>query len=251
MYLYPRLPSKIAKSIANNWRLIDPPLLRERSVLEHEAVIWTAVGGSRITENTLRKLRELVYAAANESGWPDPLRGQAAINRFDSLTAILIHKNMRIIPGEAAKHDVWSFLACVVFPDLVRWRFPGGGEGTTPERYLGGVRNMLQRLWWRAETLHDGASGKGYRLLQGLGEDELVQIMERPIIAGNGALARCLAGKLLEQSSERAGSRMLLMREAAKRLVRQSSLVSFDSMLEQEIEDAVSLVFRDVMQPTK
>ena len=248
MYLYPRLSSKIAKDIARECCCDDPAALRNRSSLEHEAAIWSAVGGTRIKPQRLERLRELIHAAAEDHGWPSPVRKQTDINRFDSLTAVLLHKNMHIIPGEASKHDVWSFLACVVFPDLVRWRFPGGAEGTSPERYLGGVRNTFQRLWWRAETLNDPSADNDYRLLQKLGEDELVQIMERPVIAGNMVLARSLARNLSVRFTKSEGSRMKLMREAAKRLVRHSSLVSFDSMLDQEIDDSVSMVFDQVME---
>jgi len=100
---------------------------------------------------------------------------------------------MEIVPADAAEPGVWAFLCCVAVPDLACWRFPG----RTRERLLGGPRNALRRLWWRAYVLdrgsREGLSGR-------LGEDETVQIMERPTLAGNPRVATTLADAHLRRA---------------------------------------------------
>jgi hypothetical protein len=155
---------------------------------------------------------------------------------------------MEIPPGEAAKGAVWEFLCCVLLPDLVRWRFPGGAEGTSMEHFLAGRRNVFQRLWWRAHLLRDSMrSDNAYAMLVRLGEDELVQIMERPNLAGIRPLTRHVARGLLNAVDRHPNvARRTLIREAQKRFLRLSSFVSFDTLSDNLIEAEVASVFDQV-----
>ena len=138
---------------------------------------------------------------------------------------------MEISPNEASKPGVWAFLACLVVPDLVRRRYPGT-DGTSTERFLGmnrGMRNAMGRLWWRAFVLHGEGDDPPYLLLEQLGEDELVQIMERPTISGHPPLARSLAGATLNQRYHGyPGGRASLLRDAVKRVRRTAAVVPLE-----------------------
>ena len=89
-------------------------------------------------------------------------------------------------PHEASHEEVWSYLTCCWLLDVAVWRF---GAEADERRYIGNVnRNTFRRLWWR------GRSWAEIDLTR-LGEDELVNIMERPTIAADRRLARAIAVK--------------------------------------------------------
>jgi len=142
---------------------------------------------------------------------------------------------MGISAAEAGRTEVWSFLGCVVLPDVVRWRFSGSDSGTTAERFAGNgglVRNTFSRLWWRAAVLRDASHESPYHLIEDLGEDELVQIMERTALSGFPPLAVAMGNSLLKViEGETSGiTRMDLMRDLTKRLRRSRSILSFESL---------------------
>lgn len=159
---------------------------------------------------------------------------------------------MQLQPSEASKPGVWEFFSCVLVCDLVRWRFPGGSDGTPLERLLAGRRNTFQRLWWRAFVLHEEQNKQRYELLDLLGEDEIVQIMERPFLAGSRGLSRTVGRELLEASKRhKAVSRRTLMREAQKRLRRLAAFTSFEAVEETDLVPLARFVFDQVAQSVK
>ena len=131
------------------------------------------------------------------------------------------------------KKGVWSFLTVVVVPEIGPWRFPGRSE----ERLIGRPRNVLRRTWWRAwalgPDLDDAPDG-----CTPLGEDESVQIMERPSLGGNRRTARALQAALwrAEQSGLPA-ARSEVMRELARRLRAAKSHISLDALDADELSD--------------
>src|SRR5436190_86977 len=134
---------------------------------------------------------------------------------------------------EASEEDAWSHLTCCWLLDMAAWRW--GGIGDSDRRFRGDVnRNTFRRLWWRAEVLGPGID------LTSLGEDELVNIMERPTVASNRRLARALAGQFLSRV-ERGGEhgRMFVMREAGKWLVRLTPIIDFNSLDDAELNAVV------------
>ena len=100
-------------------------------------------------------------------------------------------------PHEASQDEVWSYLTCCWLLDVAFWRF---GADASIDRFIGHLnRNTFRRMWWRAEVL-----GPDVDLAQ-LGEDELVNIMERPTLFSDRRLARTIALELLSRVTE--GSR--------------------------------------------
>jgi hypothetical protein len=192
-------------------------------------------------------LRSGLIKVSQEHGFPNAA-ADAQRSVFDVRVAAFLHQNMMLAPAEASKGGVWTFLCCVLAPDMVRWRFPGASDsGTPPERFLPGRRNTLQRLWWRAEILRDPLATDPYRLLHDLGEDEAVQIMERPTLAGCRRLSSTVAEELIAAALRAPHiPRRVLVREAQKRIMRLASFVSFDALSTVQLREQVHRVFRQV-----
>jgi hypothetical protein len=216
---------------------------------EHPACEYTPTGGARATVAALGQLRIDLLVLARAAGYPNPASQQQAAD-FDAEASIVLARQMRMAPAEAAKGGVWEFLSCALLPDIVRWRFGGTGNATTPiERFVAGRRNVFQRLWWRAFHLAprvpDASQLVG--LLRALGEDELVQLMERPSLAGIEGLSGSIATGLLAASQTYSDlTRRQLIREAQKRFLRLSSFLSFESIAAGEIDRHVESVFEQV-----
>lgn len=248
MLLFPQLPHHVALQIAEAACTASIQSLAEGAATQHSACEYTPTGGTRATIAALQRLRNDFLRLALAAGYPnDPTQQQAA--NFDAEAAVVLAQQMSMAPAEAAKGGVWEFISCILLPDLIRWRF-GGTSGATPiERFVSGRRNVYQRLWWRAYHLAPLAN-EGPRLiqlLQLLGEDELVQLMERPSLAGIRGLPGAIAIGLLTASKQHSNlTRRQLIREAQKRLLRLSSFLSLESIAPEEVELHVESVFDQV-----
>lgn len=75
----------------------------------------------------------------------------------DAWLAPRVHAALRLTRREAACREVWNWLAVVMAPDYVRWRYPG--NGSSPEdRFMGREdKNAIARLWWSAELMRNGS----------------------------------------------------------------------------------------------
>ena len=139
-------------------------------------------------------------------------------------------------PHEASQEEVWSYLTCCWLLDVAVWRF---GAETTYERFIGHLnRNTFRRMWWRAEIFGPSID------LARLGEDELVNIMERPTLFSDRRLARAIATEFLGRlDRDEARDRMNLMREATKRLLRLTPFVAFSALGDEQVQLVVSDAF--------
>jgi hypothetical protein len=244
MKLFPRLPITVAHEMAVEAALAPIPDLVAASAVDHPAILYSPVGGARAREAEVAQLRDELRAAATANRYPFAATEGDRV-AFDAQTARILTRQMDISANEAADPRVWAFLSCVVVPDLVRWRFPGGVSGTSEERFVGksrGLRNTLGRLWWRSHLLRTPDGGEDP--LGRLGEDELVQITERTSIAGSPRLATQLADSFLEAVDRYPGvSRSILMRDAMKRIRRLAAFTEFDVLGDDELFDLVDDVF--------
>ena len=220
MIVLPRL----ARESATSTPRLSPDFGHGRSWLRQcpttvQAVTYTPVGGNRIADDDLSALREEILSLAREYGMPDTFRTL----RNSKADGPAVRERLDITPNEASHEEVWSYLTCCWLLDVAVWRF---GAQADRRRFIGNVnRNTFRRLWWRAEVL-----GPDIDLTQ-LGEDELVNIMERPTIAADLRLARAVAREFLSRVDRGAAdSRMQLMREAMKRLLRLTPLISFAAL---------------------
>lgn len=245
MWLYPRLPRVVALRLAEERAIMPLDELSEVSGVSHHSIVYSPTGGNRVEQRHLESLQASVRDAAGRAGYPHP-PNEKKKREFDASSGELLHTSMNISPAEAAQAGVWDFMSCVMLPEIVRWRFPGAESGTSLERFLGGVRNTFQRVWWRACILRIPDGDRPYELLRQMGEDEVVQIMERPNLAGSPRLARQVSMTFLHiVKTRRDADRMRLMREAQKRLMRLSPFISFDAIDEQILREILEQVFQD------
>lgn len=220
--VYPSLPLWAARDRYEKLRddQRDPALLRGETGFDDPAATWYPTG-PRVRQVQLSQLQQVMRQVADEVGFPHS--SKAAFREFDQRAAGPLHRTMAISPARAGDSGVWAFLSLVLLPDIAVWRY----SERHPERLMGGHRNVLQRLWLRAEVLGGAPGDPPARL----GEDQLVAIMERPDSLGRDArVARALARELLQFLDRRSSSGMLLMRDAAKRASRLSAWLLLGSL---------------------
>ncbi len=226
MTLLPRLPAPAARLLLEE--SLDgreegqEPSFRPFSWSQlPEQVRFASTGGQRATADQMDELRNAIVKLAKAVGWKADQRDDRAV--FDSEMAAYLREQRLFSTGEALRDDVWTFVGVVLAPDIVWWRF-----GTSRERYLGGVRNTFQRLWYRGRVLDRGEHSKSrWGLIDALTEDAFVQIMERPSLGANPKLARGLAEAWV-RAAERFGRRSMerLMRHATVRVRIQNEIRS-------------------------
>lgn len=212
-----------------------------RSVLNDGASMlsYAASGGSRseeLAENVGRAIREI----ALESGFPDN-PSQVARSKFDHKAAVCLASRPDLHTGEFLRDDVWAYIATVVAPDIVCWRFPD----CAPHRFEGGVRNAFQRLWSRGAVLDRGAHHEDrWELVRALSEDAAVQIFERASIAGNRRLAIALAEGWVRMAAKIGrGNMEQAMRRATKLVRLRNEIVDLGGLSESELGAVVTSCF--------
>jgi len=233
MIILPRLSRESALELLETLLGADPADLGNSMPDTGRAVTYTPVGGTRIGDHALAGLRKEILALAHEHGMPGPPQETA---RFEGLAARVLRERLAITPNEASHEEVWSYLTCCWLLDVAVWRF---GAQADRRRFIGNVnRNTFRRLWWRAEILGDDLD------LTQFGEDELVNIMERPTIAADRRLARAVAREFLSRVDRNATeSRMQLMREVTKRLLRLTPLTSFSALDDTDVHSVIEDIF--------
>lgn len=252
MMLYPRLRTVEARP------LIELALTASLEELELDrpvfprGVVWAPTGGERVSEGRLIELRALLRETAQRVGYApgrllEPRAPEGAA--LDRELARVLYEGLHLSAHEAAAGDMWRYFACILAPELVRWRFPGK-EGSAQERFGSSLRrNLFGRMWWRAFTFHEPQAAEPWALLDALGEDEMVQITERPNAAGYRPLARGLARGLL-RSHRRAPTlnRGNLLRDTMKRLLRRLPLLRYESLSEPDLDTALDDIYADSLR---
>jgi hypothetical protein len=247
--LFPRLDAHLAEKQITGLAKASPESIANTLTEPRLEVgeTYAELGGTRIRLGELAVLQRELRAIARQYGFPHQPNTQKA-QQFDQRTAGYLVEKMRITAHEAAQPSVWQYLCCMAVPDIVRWRFPGEeGRGTSVERFLGGRRNTLGRLWWRAYVLRDDdkPAGERYNLMKALGEDELVQLMERPAVFGDRRLVRAAATAFLAEASRTRQPRQTLMREIQKRLIRRMPLTFFGALTDAQLKAAMNAIAQD------
>lgn len=200
--------------------------LRTNSDLSHSDAAHVEVGGIHVPGEVIGDLQLQLRELADSLGFPADLT-RNRVSAFDRPATRILYEVMEILPADAASSEVWSFLALVVLPDVAVWRFPSNAE----ERLIGHPRNVFRRLWWRGETVGiDLIDAEG-----GLGEDELVNIMERPTVSANARTARGLAKLIFEDGGRAGTARSELMRDVAKRVLRRQAFLCLDALSDDQL----------------
>jgi uncharacterized protein DUF6339 len=229
----PRLAREAAAELIERHVASGPRVIARAMPDLSPVVTFSPVGGTRVEPGDLASLRGSLVELAQEHGIPE---SQVRISEFEGKCARVIHQSLPMTPHEASHEEVWSYLTCCWLLDIAVWRF---GAEADERRYIGNVnRNTFRRMWWRAEILGPEVD------LTRLGEDELVNIMERPTIAADRRLARAVAAEFLRRVDDgEVPERMQLMREAMKRLLRLTPFVAFTALDAVGVEEIITETF--------
>jgi hypothetical protein len=231
--LYPRLERtpELERQAASLAELSIEDCYGKRGV-SHPRSVYGSTGGLRATEPHLREIASGLTEIAEKFGYPTSRKKDVA--SIDAQWGEWLHRNMLLSPHEASYDSLWHFVTVTLVPDLVvwRWRSRSGSAGMdhwVTVKHRG--RNTFGRLWWRAEVLLLPDDANPYRLVHELGEDDHVQIMERPSLAGNCQLSRTTACEFIRLRQEKPAKRRNdLLREYQKRMLRLGAYTDFQSL---------------------
>lgn len=197
----------------------------------------------RAAPDDLSALRAKIVNVASEFGYPSAVRGRR-LTEFDRAVGPVVHQQMEIIPVDASSNDVWNYINTILVPDIVLWRYGkfdavSGKWSISVDRLFDLTRTAIGRLWWRIQLLGEDVAAK-------LGEDEVVQLLERPRIGGYAPLARAIGRLHLRYITEDEGlPRMELFRDVNKRLLRRMAVQSVYVMTAAQIEDFVDELYQE------
>jgi hypothetical protein len=199
------------------------------------------------TAGFLRDIRSGVLSIAEEHGFPHRKKTKdTTLSAFDVKVGNFLLSSLAISPADAGMEETWNFLSLVLLPDVAAWRFQNKTKNPEYDRWIGRPRNVFRKAWWRAYCL-------GPDLNATLGEDEGVNIMERPTFGLNPTLARAIARAHNEYSNDYSLARSELLRLVMVQLGKLSSIVNLDSLPEGEITKLVDNTYHataDKFEPT-
>lgn len=228
--VYPRLPRTSALKLVAERAALSLGELHLLGALHHSDAEPSATGGHPADQGKLSDVQDLIRRIAVQAGYPNPLGGSTQV--FDRACGTSLFDEMGIVPADAAEEGVWSFLTLVVVPEIGPWRFPALSE----DRLVGRPRNVLRRTWWRAWALGPDLDHAPTGC-QPLGEDEYVQIMERPSLGGNRRTAASLRDALWRaELNDLSVPRSELMRQLARRARAIKSHLQFDALSEEALQ---------------
>lgn len=184
-FSYPRIPTQVAIGLLRDFDGKSLSELSDAFATDHLRASFYPNYPHQVESSTLHRIRDGVVEIATKFGFPDEVKSQNAAADFDRETAVFLAESMDILPVEAAIEEVWNFFTLVLLPDVGMWRYPNKPGDYEYDRLIGKPRNVFRKLWWRGYVLGSELSSK-------LGEDETVNIMERPSVGGNRALARAI-----------------------------------------------------------
>lgn len=230
-FVYPRLPRASARGLVEERVDWSSEKLRRASRTSHPLAA-PARAGSLVPEDLLVQVRDRIRTALDDTDpkfdWPVP---PGRVAQYDRIVGRELYENMKIVPADAASEGVWSFMTLVLLPEIGPWRFPGAGDG----RYFGVPRNVLRRTWWRAHILGPDLGGSRSGSPH-LGEDELVQIFERPTLSANPWVARALVSTTHTSSAHITVARSTFVRDLTRRLLRVTPWLCLDAIPNEELE---------------
>jgi hypothetical protein len=242
-FLLPRLGRPEVDALLDRLADIEVEEIARAMPANDTPFTYAPVGGVQGGPQFMRELREKVLALAHEHGYP-ATRDQASLHAFDSDGAYLLHRELGITPHEAGHREVWACLTAAHLLDVAAWRWGGINDRNRANGDIN--RDTFRRLWWRAEMLHD--PNLTWDAFGGLGEDEIVAIMERPGVTGNPRIAKAIVrgfSACLQTEPDLAPLRMQLMRDAMKRLTRLTPFILLDALTSVELDEKIENVMNE------
>jgi hypothetical protein len=162
--------------------------------------------------------------------------------------ATFLYEDISAVRGELLRDDMWQYLTCALLPDIVCWRWRQRDEKEpNADRFLGGVRNCLGRLWRRADVFRDERLSDPWTLVRELLEDNVTAILERPRIARHRNVARELARafllrRTLAQKLDVGSPEQEYLRQIMLRVRRQAGHVALGALTPDELRSAIATV---------
>jgi hypothetical protein len=204
---------------------------------------FLSTGGNPVSDQQLKSMADRIDGIARDHGYPDS-RTRDGLSGFDSACAAYLAESWTAARGEALRPESWAFVAVAMLPHVSRWRF----ETLKVERVWGSVyRNVFGRLWLRGELFgRPRGHPARWELLDALGEDTFVSIVERPSLSGNPAVARAIGETWLKTRKALPQVNMeTLNREAVKRIRLMTDPCNLDVIDSEELAKALARVYLD------
>ncbi|ATD67512.1 hypothetical protein CNR27_08750 [Luteimonas chenhongjianii] len=239
--LMPRLTALgVARILEDSDGDVPDPAKALAVVNDRSSMLSYAASGGARSSGLADELGREIRRIATTCGFPEN-SSQTARAKLDQELAIYLGAHEGLATGEALRNDVWAYLATVVTPDVVGWRFVKGDSS----RFEGGVRNAFQRLWMRGATLDRGEdSSDRWGLVRALSEDASVAIFERSSISGNASVALAIAEGWVG-FAERIGRASMepVMRRAVKLLRLRNEVRDLAGLSQADLKSVVSDCF--------
>lgn len=240
MRVFPELAARHAQALYPDLRGANLKDLVARSATSHGLAFYPPLG-ERVSEKEIQELQEAVRGAAMQFGYPSRVLPSSQIRQFNQTMTSVVHAKMNIPAGVARRAGTWNFLACVVLPDIVHWRWADEEGIVHRDRYIQNSRrrNLFWRAWWWGELLFDNDAEEPYHLVSRLGEDNMENIFGRASIASHPRLCLAVASRLA--SHPRAGQDLL--RDAMKRILRFLPFLCIEAMNQENLDALVAEMF--------
>jgi hypothetical protein len=225
--LFPRLTPSRARGLVSLLKIPGNVRIDQLAQQADPFVTWPGSGGRRVRPDELQLIRESLLQIARDSNFPRRAT-QAQKASFDAQSSAWLIESGLLPVGEALRDDVWTYICTCTVPDLCLWRF----DSATPERFIGGIRNTLQRLWIRGRAFDRGAtSTQRWELLWALTEDAMVQITERPSLGASSRVALAIAEAWYATAARVGAAKMEDLTRTAVRNIRIANEVLYLSAL--------------------
>ncbi|MGP5609216.1 hypothetical protein [Arthrobacter rhombi] len=195
---------------------------------------------SRVSNAEFKSIRDGVLGVAVKHGFPSRVSSHER-TQFDRAACEVLHDTVDIHPADASCNEVWIAFNLLLLPDVMVWRYGTWNSSelkwsVAHDRVFSFARTTFGRLWWRAHLLGNDAASQ-------LGEDEAVQIIERPRIGGYQRLGSAIAKRHLV--SEETDQKMILLRDAMKRFTRKLAVISIYGLSTLELAEFVDETFAE------
>lgn len=239
--LFPKL--SVDDATARFAVMVSAPLaeLERTASIDPPGRYFLATGGNPVSDAQLQAISESIDRIARDHGYPES-RSRDGLSAFDAACAAYLADAWPAAWGEALRPESWAYVSSAMFPHFVRWRF----EALKLERVWGSIyRNVFGRLWLRGVVFGRPADHPDrWELLEALGEDTFVSIVERPSLSANPAVALAIAEAWLKTRKALPRVNMeSLNREAVKRIRLMIDACNFDVLDSEEIARVLEKVY--------